>query len=177
MYEQRLAGKIAIVLVACCALAGCWLPIVTQRNDTATVALELADRFTGGLLLGAVLTAMLLGHWYLNTPTMKLDPLKRLIGLLAVAVGLRMAVGLPGAWLLAAGQLPVAHGQQAWLIFLALRWLSGLVGVLALAWLTWQTLKIPNTQSATGILYAAVVLAFIGELTAQLLAAQTRYPV
>jgi len=26
-----------------------------------------------------VLTAMLLGHWYLNTPTMQLAPLKRLL--------------------------------------------------------------------------------------------------
>jgi hypothetical protein len=59
----------------------------------------------------------------------------------------------------------------------ALRWLAGLVSVLGLAWLTWQTLKIPNTQSATGILYAAVILAFIGELTSQLLSAEARYPI
>jgi hypothetical protein len=178
MYERRLAGKIAILVVACCSLIGCWLPILAQRDKAASVALELADRFTGGMLLGAVVTAMLLGHWYLNTPTMKLDPLKRLILLLAVAVGLRMAVCLPGAWLLAAGQLSTYDPRpQAWIIFLALRWLSGLIGVLGLAWLTWQTLKIPNTQSATGILYAGVVLVFIGELTSQLLSAQTRYPV
>jgi hypothetical protein len=178
MYEQRLAGKIAIALVACCALTGCWLPILAHGGESTKVPLELADRFTGGLLLGAVVTAMLLGHWYLNTPTMKLDPLKRLIVLLVVAVGLRMAVCLPGAWLLVAGQLSAADARpQAWVIFLALRWLAGLIGVLALAWLTWQTLKIPNTQSATGILYAGVVLAFIGELTSQLLSTQTRYPV
>jgi hypothetical protein len=42
--------------------------------------------------------------------------------------------------------------------------------------LTWQTLKIPNTQSATGILYAAVVLAIIGELMSQLLSTATHYP-
>ena len=63
------------------------------------------------------------------------------------------------------------------MLFLALRWLSGLAGVLVVAWLTWQTLKIPNTQSATGILYAGVILAFIGELTSQLLSAGARYPV
>ena len=64
-----------------------------------------------------------------------------------------------------------------WGLFVALRWLAGLVSVLGLAWLTWQTLKIPNTQSATGILYAAVILAFIGELTSQLLSAEARYPI
>jgi hypothetical protein len=62
-------------------------------------------------------------------------------------------------------------------LFLTLRWLSGLIGTLFLAALTWQTLKIPNTQSATGILYAAVILTFIGELTSQLLSAETLYPV
>ena len=42
--------------------------------------------------------------------------------------------------------------------------------------MTLGTLKIPNTQSATGILYAAVILAFIGELTSQLLTAEARFP-
>ena len=60
---------------------------------------------------------------------------------------------------------------------MSLHWLAGIVGVGLLAGLTWQTLKIPNTQSATGILYAAVILAFIGELMSQLLSAATHYPV
>ena len=42
--------------------------------------------------------------------------------------------------------------------------------------MTWETLKIPNTQSATGILYAAMLLAFIGELTAQLMSVRGGYP-
>jgi hypothetical protein len=58
-------------------------------------------------------------------------------------------------------------------LFLTLRWLSGIVGALALAVMTWQTLKIPNTQSATGILYVGVIVTFLGELLALLLAAQT----
>jgi hypothetical protein len=58
-------------------------------------------------------------------------------------------------------------------VFIAMRWLSGLLGTLSLGILTWQTLKIPNTQSATGILYAGVILTFIGELTSQLVAVST----
>ena len=61
-------------------------------------------------------------------------------------------------------------------MFLALRWLAGILGVLIMAIMTWQTLKIPNTQSATGILYAGVILTFIGELVSQLLSAQATYP-
>ena len=47
--------------------------------------------------------------------------------------------------------------------WLYLRWLSGIAGTLLLAAMTWQTLRIPNTQSATGLLYVMVVLVFIGE--------------
>jgi hypothetical protein len=176
MYERKRLGKAAIGLVAACGLAGCCLPVMAASIKPA--AMQIADRVTGGLVLGLVTTSMLLGHWYLNTPTMKLQPLKRLVLLLGIAVGLRMVVGLAGAWLEATTHLAsTSISPRTWALFLALRWLSGLIGVLGLSWLTWQTLKIPNTQSATGILYAAVVLVFIGELTSQLLSAQSLYPV
>jgi len=176
MYEARWPGKLAIVVVAACALAGCWAPLMLLTTKPAIP--QLADRVTSGLVLGLVVTAMLLGHWYLNTPTMKLEPLKRLIVLLGVAIGLRMALCFAGGWLEAATHLAsTGMSPRTWGLFLALRWLSGLIGVAVLAWLTWQTLKIPNTQSATGILYAGVILVFIGELTSQLLSAQSLYPI
>jgi hypothetical protein len=184
MYERNFVGKTAIWLVAALALAGCTLPLfqpgMVGSESAAAVrplAWQLADRLTGSLVLGFVTTAMLLGHWYLNTPTMKLAPLKRLIVLLAIAVLIRAAVSGAGTWL----EWPIIAARpggaaQTWLIFVGLRWLAGIVSVLGLAWLTWQTLKIPNTQSATGILYAAVIVAFIGELTSQLLSAEARFP-
>ena len=42
--------------------------------------------------------------------------------------------------------------------------------------MTWYTLKVPNTQSATGILYVAVITTFLGELSGQLLSATSGYP-
>jgi hypothetical protein len=116
---------------------------------------------------------MFLGHWYLNTPTMALGPLVRLIGLMAAAICLRAAV--EGASL----ELAISH--DGWpstqgLLFLVLRWLSGIFGALILAFMAWRTLKIPNTQSATGILYAAVICTFLGELVSLLLSAQTATP-
>lgn len=176
MYERPYPGKLAIGFVAACAIVASLLPVVGVA--TKPIAMQVADRVSGGLLLGFVTTAMLLGHWYLNTPTMKLAPLQRLIVLIAVAVILRMIVCFAGAWLEVMTRLVDAGSPlETWALFVALRWLAGLVSVLVLAWLTWQTLKIPNTQSATGILYAAVILAFIGELTSQLLSAEARYPI
>jgi hypothetical protein len=66
--------------------------------------------------------------------------------------------------------------SASWLLFELLRWSFGLIGVLALLWMTWQTLKIPNTQSATGILYVAVIGTFVGELTGLLLSAESAFP-
>lgn len=176
MYERPRLGKAAIIFVAACAIAACWLPAVVVRNRP--IILGLADQLTGGLVLGSVMTAMLLGHWYLNTPTMRLNPLKRLLVFMAIAVVLRAAVCLPGG-VLETMRLTSSSGVslQTWCLFLSLRWLAGVAGVLALSWLTWQTLKIPNTQSATGILYASVVLALIGELMSEFLSAGARYPV
>jgi hypothetical protein len=172
MYEARWLGKAAIVLVSGLALGGSLVPVLARGQGP--VLLQAADRITGGLLLGLVTTSMLLGHWYLNTPTMRLAPLRRLLVALAGAVGLRAAVCLAG--LVLAGGAAAAGPLATSGPFVALRWLAGIVGVAVLTGLTWQTLKIPNTQSATGILYAAVILAFIGELTSQLMSARSLYP-
>ena len=174
MYERNLAGKIAIWIVAGLAIAGCQMhgAIATKFS----LPWQIADRVSGGLVLGSITTAMLLGHWYLNTPTMKLDPLKRLIGLIAIAIVCRMVVSGSGAWLEGTRLAATDTLTQQWQLFLTLRWLAGLVSPLGLAWMAWLTLKIPNTQSATGILYAAVIVAFIGELTAQLMSDAASYP-
>jgi len=173
MYERRLPGKIAIWLVAGLALAGCTVPLL--ETATKPVAFQYADRVTSGLLLGLVTTAMLLGHWYLNTPTMKLEPLRRLLNLLGAAILARTLVSAGGLF----GHINDV-GENAitlsWLLFYLLRLLAGLAGLMLVVIMAAKTLKIPNTQSATGILYAGVILAFIGELTSQLLSAEAMFP-
>jgi hypothetical protein len=137
------------------------------------IILNCLDALTGGLLLGSTMAAMLLGHWYLNTPTMQLAPLRRLVLLMGGATILRAVVCGVGLGLMLVNTGPP---DTARMLFIALRWLGGLVGVLILAAMTWQTLKIPNTQSATGILYVAVIGTFLGELTSLLLSAESLFP-
>ncbi len=134
-----------------------------------------ADVASGGLVLGATLAAMFLGHWYLNTPTMELRPLRRLLLLMLAAVAVR-AVFAAGSTGLRMSSSDGALAAQFWL-FLTLRWLAGIVGVFGMGWMAWETLRIPHTQSATGVLYAGVILSFIGELVAQLLSAGQFFPV
>lgn len=174
LYEKAGAGKAILYLV----MFGGWLAAALSTHWKSTtksveVALTYLDVTSSGLLLGVTLSAMFLGHWYLNTPTMELRPLKRLVLLLAAAVIFRAIVNGAGLVLQVGSTNDLT---TAFWIFVALRWLSGLLGVFILSVLTWFTLKIPNTQSATGILYAGVILAFIGELTSQFLTADTIYP-
>lgn len=136
-------------------------------------ALSVVSNVSSSLLLGITTASMLLGHWYLNSPTMQLGPLRRLLLAMGATVVLQAVVSALGL----ACELNYAREfSTQWLLFILLRWSFGLVGVAALAWMAWRTLKIPNTQSATGILYVAVIGVFVGELTAQLLSAESAFP-
>lgn len=174
LYEKARPGAAVLYAVGCVGLvtallATPWAP----RTSGVGIALAILDLASSGLLLGVTLSAMFLGHWYLNTPTMELVPLRRLVAWMGAAIGVRSVLCLLGLVLLAdAATLPVA----LWL-WIALRWLSGLLGTLAIAWMTWLTLKVPNTQSATGLLYAGVMLAFMGELLSQIVSVDRLYPV
>jgi len=174
LYEKASAGRIVLGLVAAAALLGSWVATTIPANATSLEQfLAYADPVTGGLVLGGTMAAMLLGHWYLNTPTMQLAPLKRLIVLMVIAILLRSLVSGTGVALLVSEQ---GWPSTARLAFLSLRWLSGIVGAMATAIMAWETLKIPNTQSATGILYVGVITTFLGELTAQLLTVELGIP-
>ncbi|MBX7073312.1 MAG: hypothetical protein K1X71_09205 [Pirellulales bacterium] len=173
LYEASRAGRIALLLVALLSVVAAWQEAGIGWPTDAAGLLRALDSPTSGLVLGATMAAMLLGHWYLNTPTMRLDPLKKLVGLILLAVALRVAVvGL--------GLTLDLTSEKSWstdtVWFLLLRWLAGIVGTIAVAIMAGQTLKIPNTQSATGILYVGVIVTFIGELTSQLLSRQTLFP-
>jgi len=121
-----------------------------------------------GLVTGLTVHAMLLGHWYLNAPGMRVDVLRRMIDVALAAWAVQLVVSATAA--LTAGVLPAAAtGGPTTMALVSLRWLAGIVGLPVLLWLSRKTLDIPNTQSATGILYVACLAAILGELTAQLL--------
>ncbi|MFM7043144.1 MAG: hypothetical protein ACKO35_13285 [Planctomycetaceae bacterium] len=119
-----------------------------------------------GLVTGLTVHAMLLGHWYLNAPGMRIDALRRAIDVALVAWGARLVTVAVAA----VGEGIVRGGDATAVALVALRCLTGLVSLPILLLMSRRTLAIPNTQSATGILYVACLAAILGELTAQLLA-------
>ncbi len=175
LYGKSQLGGLLLFAIALGGLLAAGLATPWHQSSTGTgIALAFLDLTSSGVLLGVTLSAMFLGHWYLNTPTMELLPLKRLVLLMVAAIVARTLVSGAGLALQAGSTAPLA--TVFWL-FVAFRWLSGLLGTFALALLTWYTLQVPNTQSATGILYAGVILTFLGELASQLLSVNTLYPI
>jgi len=166
--EKRRAG-VALGVVTAVALAAATVLVARGTPPAAgsvgaSPAAALAPLLSG-LVVGLTVHAMLLGHWYLNAPGMQIRPLVRAIDAALVA----WAATLAAALLPVSGPAHPADPTETALF--ALRWLAGLVALPVLLVMSRRTLAIPNTQSATGILYVACLAAIVGELTSQLLAA------
>lgn len=170
--ERRRAGAVTMPLILLATLAS----LILSRGGTAAFgspreAFHLLSSFTTATVLGAAVTGMLLGHWYLTAPTMSIEPLKSLSWFLAGAVLLRLGISLIG-WLIAGQML---HGGVQWTWF-TLRWLAGIIGPFVISVMALKILKYRNTQAATGVLFAGVILTFIGEMSAALLYSELHTP-
>ncbi len=134
-------------------------------------------------VLGSTMVGMLLGHWYLTTPTMSIEPLKRVNLFLGIAGLSRLIASTVAVLFFWTDKLSAAKvGSElpefmsvplAWLF---LRWLAGVFGPIIVSLMVWRILKYRNTQAATGVLFVGVILAFIGDMTAALLLQETMLP-
>ena len=136
-------------------------------------ALNATGRLASAFLMGATLTAMLLGHYYLTAPTMSIAPLKRFVRSMAWGLGARVFVAGLGAMAWYSGMTDTPSGGGPAGLFLAIRWGMGVLGPLVATILAWKTVEIRSTQSATGILYIAMMFVLFGELSALILARDT----
>lgn len=162
-YARR--DRLGNVLCAASGIALAIAAVIVAAAGAPTLGGGLATLLSG-LVVGLTVHAMLLGHWYLNAPGMRVDALKRTIDVALAAWGAQFVVAAVAASPVL-GQLATA--DRATLAMVSLRWLAGLVGLPILLVLSRKTLDIPNTQSATGILYVACLAAITGELAGQLL--------
>jgi hypothetical protein len=172
LYEAKLLGRLFCAAVAICSLAGAVLAARLLTKMTLQEILWRAEPFTSAWLLGFVFAAMLLGHWYLNAPGMKLEPLKTLHRW-AIAGTIVRGIGWVCCFVME-WQLQ-GHKPEGW-PFWSLHGGAGILGTLVVLIMSWETLKIPNTQSATGILYVGVIFTFLGEVAGLLISRETMYP-
>ena len=125
-------------------------------------------------MTGLALMDMLLGHAYLTASAMSMSPFRRLNSALAIAAAARgllsvAAIFLQSVW-------PVQMLWPIYGLYIITRWLVGLLVSGIFIYMAHDCIKRRETQSATGILYVAGVLIFIGELIALYLVRQTGLP-
>lgn len=172
-------GRASSILAAAATAAAIAYSALTHAGS-APCWLAVGGSASSSLLLGAVTVTMVLGHWYLVDTSLSIAPLADGARWFAAAVLTRwsevaaalvyggwetLRVGRPADWILSTNGL-----------FFLFRSLMGLGAPLVLAGLVWQTVRIRSTQSATGLLYVALILVLFGELVAEFLHVLTGYP-
>lgn len=144
---------------------------VAALAATATPLWAAAHVLLAGAVAGAVLTAMLLGHWYLVNARLPFALLIRLCRLTLALVVVRAAFSAALACG-AAGTAPAwdrvaefyRQGQMFEFLMPVVRVAAGIGLGAALAAMALSCAKIKSNQSATGILYVAVGILLIGEM-------------
>jgi hypothetical protein len=168
--KLRLARWVVGVLTCLAALAELLVIGMAYRplaSESLGGALTVASMVVGALAVGGVLTAMLLGHWYLNTPTASGKPLEFATLIMLVGLGLEIVfsffihstipVGLPQT-----GTPPISADGLG-----VIRFIFGFIFTLALGGFAYWLARGRSFQSATGMLYLAVAFAFTGEIMAR----------
>lgn len=143
-------------------LVGCSLAV----NESRDLGPRFPEPGALGLLMGATLTAMLLGHYYLIAPAMTIEPLKRSLNLIGFGLIARCLFAGVGLWAEKAGWVASGSSGHAHdTTFLVMRWGIGILGTALSLYLARRTVAIRSTQSATGILYITSIFVLLGELT------------
>jgi hypothetical protein len=123
---------------------------------------------------GLCLMDMLLGHAYLTAAKMTMAPFRRLN--FALAGALVASAVLSVIAMLLQQRHPIELFWQRYLLFISTRWFIGLIVPTVFVYMAHDCIRRRATQSATGILYVAGVLIFIGEILALHLARETGLP-
>lgn len=137
-------------------------------NDLATTLYH----FTNLCFLGIVNFSMLLGHWYLVTPKMSVQPLLNCcfviwpLGVLKLISGLIVLSQTEQFNYLWSDDALWPTGASFDVIVLVTRYLVGLGGILLASIFAYKLTKMRDTQAATGVFYVMVILALLGELSA-----------
>jgi protein NrfD len=156
---------------------------VSAGRGPGAIALTMASFLSSTLLLGGACTAMILGHWYLILPSMKVSHLQSIVKVHIASMVVRIVVVVAAVtvaiatWQPGLGPSFKHYIMSAAGIFFWQRVLFGLAGPALLSYLTWETAKIRSTQSATGILYVDFFTVVVGEVLAKYIVLATRVPV
>ena len=145
------------------------------QPKTLSVGLQTIACFGVASMTGLALMDMLLGHAYLTASRMTMQPFRRLNTALAAATAFRVLVAV-GIVLVVNGLRPVDRLWGIHGLFIGTRYFVGFLIPAIFIYMAHDCIKRRSTQSATGILYVAGVLVFIGEIVGLYLVRETGLP-
>ncbi|MFT7485845.1 MAG: hypothetical protein ACI9F9_001696 [Candidatus Paceibacteria bacterium] len=151
-------------LVSCTVALALILERSLEVEGAGNLALVTLSALATGAVAGSVGLAMVLGHWYLTVPKLKVSHLGRLnrVTMGAMLVSL-LLVGVSCAVFydtLEYADTPLFGARG--LFNIGTRLVVGLLVPLLFAWMAKESMRYGNTRSATGILYASTVMVLIG---------------
>lgn len=171
--KKRMASIVSYFIGVVCLVGA----LVIHGSDIAPPLQSFAfniNALLSMLLLGFTLNAMMLGHWYLIQPDLPIAELKRISLIMLVLMTARLLYSVYPLSSI------VAHKNEMEIysyflsttsgVFLLMRVTWGILAPLVFGYLIWNTVKISSTQSATGILYVAVLSVITGEIISLYLA-------
>ena len=115
---------------------------------------------------------MLLGHWYLVTPKLSPDPLRRMMWLLLVALVLQALTFALAVIAVSSGPLGGPIGWLTWL-----RLVVGIVLPIGITILALLASRAASLQATTGLLYISMAFVMAGSIAGASLAYLTGVPV
>lgn len=148
------------------------LGVLAVAGGAGSPALFAAQLVLAALALGAVNAAMLLGHWYLVTPRLSPQPLRRMMWILLAALGAQ-ALAFGVAVTLVPG--PALESPLGWLTWLRL--LVGIVLPLGVTVLALIASRASSLQASTGLLYIGLALVAAGAIAGSSITYLTGVPV
>lgn len=165
-----------IAIVLSCRLLAAYFHGIASGEDFGPSLSQLmltlnSGVFASALLLGTVSMAMMIGHWYLVIPGLAIRWLKGAcivfgvsVGLKALTVGLSLVIGMLSNPFGAQGFIDTFRNDPLTLLFFVVRVVVGLVIPAVFAFMAYRAAAIRSTQSSTGILFPAMIVAFLGEM-------------
>ena len=124
------------------------------------------------MVVGTVVTAMLLGHWYLVVPNLSTRPLLALLGIITLGLCAEAALAVYAVRGVAGQAQTVRAHDLVSGSFAVPFWIHVGAGValpLLITGLALQSTRLRSLMSATGLLYVAVVLTLVGQVTGKVI--------
>jgi len=176
----RATQRVLSAVAAACAIAtGVILlhqVLATRAAEHASTPLLTIACSLSAATSGLALMDMLLGHAYLNAAQMTMAPFLRLNRALGFCMLFRALLSIGGTFAMQSRH-PVQMFWNLFGLYIGTRWLVGFLVAGIFVWMANDCIKRRSTQSATGILYVADVLIFIGELIGLYLMSETGMPI